>query len=137
MTHAVQILLLGLALGGVYALMASGLTLIFGVMGIVNLAHAAFMTVAAYLSFLAFAHYGLDPIFSIALVMPLMFALGVVLYRLLFARSFGDAHARGMTVLLTFALALVVEGVLGWLFTNIYRSTTPTYTASALLFGPY
>jgi branched-chain amino acid transport system permease protein len=45
MTHAVQILLLGLALGGVYALMASGLTLIFGVMGIVNLAHAAFMTV--------------------------------------------------------------------------------------------
>ena len=74
MTHAVQILLLGLAFGGVYALMASGLTLIFGVMGIVNLAHAAFMTVAAYLSFLAFARYGLDPILSIALVMPLMFA---------------------------------------------------------------
>ena len=73
MTHAIQILLLGLALGGVYALMASGLTLIFGVMGIVNLAHAAFMTVAAYLSFLAFARYGLDPMVSIVLVMPLMF----------------------------------------------------------------
>jgi branched-chain amino acid transport system permease protein len=42
-----------------------------------------------------------------------------------------------MSVLLTFALALVVEGVLGFLFTNIYRSTTPDYTASALLFGPY
>jgi branched-chain amino acid transport system permease protein len=42
-----------------------------------------------------------------------------------------------MTVLLTFALALVVEGVLGYFFTNIYRSTTPSYTASALLFGPY
>ena len=74
MTHSIQILLLGLALGGVYALMASGLTLIFGVMGIVNLAHAAFMTVAAYLSFLAFARYGLDPILSIVIVMPLMFA---------------------------------------------------------------
>jgi branched-chain amino acid transport system permease protein len=137
MTHALQILLLGLALGGVYALMASGLTLIFGVMGIVNLAHAAFMTVAAYIALGAFTRYGLDPILSIAIVMPLMFVLGVVVYRLLFARSFGDPRARGMTVLLTFALALVVEGVLGYLFTNIYRSTTPDYTASALLFGPY
>jgi branched-chain amino acid transport system permease protein len=137
MTYWIQILVLGLALGGVYALMASGLTLIFGVMGIVNLAHAAFMTVAAYLSFWAFSRYGLDPIASIVLVMPVMFCLGVVIYQLLFARSFGDPHARAMSVLLTFALALVVEGVLGFLFTNIYRSTTPDYTASALLFGPY
>jgi branched-chain amino acid transport system permease protein len=137
MTHSIQILVLGLALGGVYALMASGLTLIFGVMGIVNLAHAAFMTVAAYLSFWAFSRYGLDPIVSIVVVMPVMFFLGLVIYQLLFARSFGDPRARAMSVLLTFALALVVEGVLGFLFTNIYRSTTPGYAASALLFGPY
>jgi len=137
MTHSIQILVLGLALGGVYALMASGLTLIFGVMGIVNLAHAAFMTVAAYLSFWAFSRYGLDPIVSIVVVMPVMFLLGLAVYQLLFARSFGDPRARAMSVLLTFALALVIEGVLGFLFTNIYRSTTPDYTASALLFGPY
>jgi branched-chain amino acid transport system permease protein len=137
MTHSIQILVLGLALGGVYALMASGLTLIFGVMGIVNLAHAAFMTVAAYLSFWAFSRYGVDPIASIVIVMPVMFCLGLAIYQLLFARSFGDPRARAMSVLLTFALALVVEGVLGFLFTNIYRSTTPDYTASALLFGPY
>jgi branched-chain amino acid transport system permease protein len=137
MTHSIQILVLGLALGGVYALMASGLTLIFGVMGIVNLAHAAFMTVAAYLSFWAFSRYGVDPIVSIVVVMPVMFCLGLAIYQLLFARSFGDPRARAMSVLLTFALALVVEGVLGFLFTNIYRSTTPDYTASALLFGPY
>jgi branched-chain amino acid transport system permease protein len=137
MTHSIQILVLGLALGGVYALMASGLTLIFGVMGIVNLAHAAFMTVAAYLSFWAFSRYGLDPIVSIVVVMPVMFLLGLAIYQLLFARSFGDPRARAMTVLLTFALALVIEGVLGFMFTNIYRSTTPHYTASALLFGPY
>ena len=76
MTHPIQILLLGLALGGVYALMASGLTLIFGVMGIVNLAHAAFMIVGApIVCFLAFKRYGLDPILSIAIVMPLMFCV--------------------------------------------------------------
>lgn len=137
MTHLVQILLLGLALGGVYALMAAGLTLIFGVMGIVNLAHAAFMTLAAYISWWAFTRFGLDPILSTVVVMPLMFALGLLIYQLLFARSFGDPRARGMMVLLTFALALMVEGGLGWLFTNIYRSTTPDYAARALLFGPY
>jgi branched-chain amino acid transport system permease protein len=137
MTQLIQILLLGLALGGVYALMASGLTLIFGVMGIVNLAHAAFMTLAAYLALLAFMRYELDPILSIVIVMPAMFLLGLLVYELLFARLFSDARARGMTVLLTFALALLIEGVLGYFFTNIYRSTTPDYTASALLFGPY
>ncbi len=137
MTHSIQILLLGLTLGGVYALMASGLTLIFGVMGIVNLAHAAFMILAAYIAFLAFMLYGIDPILSILIVMPVMFVLGLVIYRLLFARSFGDARGRGMTVLLTFALALVLEGVMGYAFTNIYRSTSPSYAAEALLFGPY
>jgi branched-chain amino acid transport system permease protein len=106
-------------------------------MGIVNLAHAALMTVAAYLSLLAFMRLGLDPMVSIVIVMPTMFVLGLVVYELLFARLFTDVRARGMTVLLTFALALVVEGVLGYFFTNIYRSTTPSYTASALLFGPY
>ena len=137
MTHLVQILLLGLALGGVYALMASGLTLIFGVMGIVNLAHASFMTLAAYIAFWAFSLYGVDPILSVVIAMPVMFVLGIVVYQLLFSRLFGDARSRGMTVLLTFALALVVEGVMGYFFTNMYRSTSPSYAASALLFGPY
>ncbi len=51
MTQVIQILLLGLMLGGVYALMASGMTLIFGVMRIVNLAHAAFIVLGAYITF--------------------------------------------------------------------------------------
>ena len=117
--------------------MASGLTLIFGVMGIVNLAHAAFMSVAAFIAFWAFTRFGIDPILSIVIAMPAMFLLGLVVYRLLFARSFADPHARADDVLLTFALALVIEGVLGYLFSNIYRSTTPPYAASALLVGPY
>jgi branched-chain amino acid transport system permease protein len=136
-THLVQILLLGLALGGVYALMASGLTLIFGVMGIVNLAHAAFMTLAAYLAFFAFSLYGVDPILSVVITMPIMFVLGLAVFQLLFRHLFGDPRARGMTVLLTFALALVVEGVMGYAFSNMYRSTSPGYASSALLFGPY
>ncbi len=137
MIQMTQILLLGITLGGVYALMASGLTLIFGVMRIVNLAHAIFIILAAYLSYWAFKLYNVDPIVSILIVMPIMFLVGIVLYKFLFSRIFGGKRTAELTILLTFSLALVVEGVLGFLFTNIYRSTTPAYTTSAFIFGPY
>ena len=65
--------------------MASGLTLIFGVMGIVNLAHAAFMVVAAFMPLRPSRFYGIDPILSIVIAMPAMFLVGIVVYRLLFA----------------------------------------------------
>ena len=57
-----QILIFGLALGGVYALMASGLTLVFGVMKIINLAHPIFIIAGAYISYWLFKLFGLDPI---------------------------------------------------------------------------
>jgi branched-chain amino acid transport system permease protein len=137
MTQYVQILILGLTLGGVFALMASGLTLIFGVMSIVNLAHAAFMVLAAFMAFWAFQTLGLDPILSIPFVMAAMFVVGIVVYRVLFAKALADPHKRGVTVLVTFALALVVEGLLGYFFSNIYRSTRPSYASDAILVGPY
>ncbi|MGH6947844.1 MAG: branched-chain amino acid ABC transporter permease [Kiloniellales bacterium] len=138
MIQSMQVLLLGLMLGGVFALMASGLTLIFGVMGIVNLAHAAFMVLAAYISFHLFQAYGLDPIISIVVVAPAMFVVGLVTYQVLFARVAGaGVKARAMTVLLTFALALVLEGGMGFVFTNMYRSTTPIYASSAIVFEPF
>jgi branched-chain amino acid transport system permease protein len=137
MTQYIQILILGLTLGGVFALMASGLTLIFGVMGVVNLAHAAFMVLAAFMAFWAFQTFGLDPILSIPFVMTAMFVVGVVVYRVLFAKALADPHKRGVTVLVTFALALVVEGALGYFFSNIYRSTRPSYASDAILVGPF
>jgi branched-chain amino acid transport system permease protein len=134
--NLVQILIFGVSLGGVYALMASGLTLIFGVMNIVNLAHAAFMVVAAYIALGLFNALGLDPILSVVVTMPVMFLLGVAVYRVLFARIAESSRFVESTVLLTFATALIVEGVLSFAFTGIYRSTNPGYTTSTLHFGP-
>ena len=76
MIQALQVMLLGAALGGVYALMASGLTLVFGVMRIVNIAHAVLMLLAAYIAFYAFQLYSVDPIMSIFITMPVMFFAG-------------------------------------------------------------
>jgi branched-chain amino acid transport system permease protein len=137
MTQMIQIFLLGMTLGGVYALMASGLTLVFGVMRIVNIAHAALMIVAAYISYWAFKLYAVDPIISIFITVPVLFLVGVIIYKLLFTRIPSDVRFGETTVLLTFSLALIIEGVLGYLFTNIYRSTNPPYATDAILFGPF
>jgi branched-chain amino acid transport system permease protein len=135
-TDHLQVVLLGATLGGVYALMASGLTLVFGVMRIVNIAHAALMVLAAYLSFLVFTEWQIDPIESIALVMPVMFGLGVAIYGLLFTRIVDSPRYAEMSVLLTFALALVIEGVIGYVATGVYRTTTPDYATDAFDLDP-
>lgn len=103
---AVQVLVLGLLLGGVYALMAAGLTLVFGVMRIVNLAHAAFILVGAYLAYGLFTAFGLDPLLSVAVTTPALFALGVVVYRLIFPRIETSPRFVEMTVLVGFALEI-------------------------------
>ncbi|MPZ88921.1 MAG: branched-chain amino acid ABC transporter permease [Nitriliruptorales bacterium] len=137
MTDVLQIVILGLLLGGVYALMASGLTLVFGVMRIVNLAHGVLIFLGAYLAYFAFTLFGIDPFLSILITMPVMFLFGMLLYRLLFPRIEGSPRFTEGTVLLTFALALITEGVLAFIFTGIYRSTNPSYTTDAFLLGPF
>jgi branched-chain amino acid transport system permease protein len=135
MTDFLQILVLGILLGGVYALMASGLTLLFGVMRIVNLAHGVFIIVAAYIAFFAFDKVGIDPLFSIAVTMPVMFLLGVSIYLTFFPRIESSARYVEMTVLMTFGIALVVEGLLGYFFTGIFRSTRPGYATDSIFVG--
>lgn len=131
----IQILVLGLVLGGVYALMASGLTLLFGVMRVVNLAHGAFMILAAYIAYFMFIELGIDPYIALAVTMPTMFVVGAVVYRILFPRLEGSDRYSEMTVLLTFGVALVIEGLLGYFFTGIFRSTTPGYATQAFRIG--
>ncbi|MGH3390012.1 MAG: branched-chain amino acid ABC transporter permease, partial [Actinomadura sp.] len=79
MAHLAQALVLGLLIGGVYALLAAGLTLIFGVMRIVNVAHGAFLVLVAMLTWWMWRQTGIDPILAAAVTMPLMFGFGWLL----------------------------------------------------------
>ncbi|HYJ24124.1 MAG TPA: branched-chain amino acid ABC transporter permease [Acidimicrobiia bacterium] len=135
MAHWLQILVLGLLLGGVYAMMASGLTLLFGVMRVVNLAHAAFILIASYMTYALFEGLTLDPMISLFVTMPLMFGLGVGLYLLLFPRLEESPRYVEMTVLLTFGLALIVEGLLTFTFTGTFRSVRPEYASTSIMIG--
>ncbi|MBK5569843.1 branched-chain amino acid ABC transporter permease [Ensifer sp. 2YAB10] len=135
MTDILQILILGLALGGVIALMGSGLSLVFGVMRIVNLAHPSLIICGAYVSYWAFKLWGLDPIATLPIAALIMAAIGVLLYRLMFESQAKSARYSEMTVLLTFALAMIVEGFLGAAFTNTQRVTSPDYATDAFFIG--
>jgi branched-chain amino acid transport system permease protein len=134
-THFIQVLILGLLLGGVYALMASGLTLMFGVMRIVNLAHGVFIIAACYLAYYLFIGPEWDPFLTLFITVPVFFLLGVLVYRAFFPRIEGSARFGEMTVLLTFGLALIVVGLLSFFFTGTFRSTNPSYSTEAFLIG--
>lgn len=133
----IGILISGLLMGGVYALMSSGLAIIFGVMNIVNLAHAAFIILGAYLSLYSANWFGIDPLLSVPINMVVMFGLGLVLYKLLFTRIPNQARFIEYTVLMTFAVALLFEGSMTYLFTGIFRSTNPVYATKALHIGNF
>lgn len=131
----IQIVILGLALGGVYALMASGLTLIFGVMRIVNLAHPIMIITGAFVSYWLFKLYGLDPIVSMPIAAIVLFCIAIIVYKLIFEREAASAKYSEMTVLLTVGVALCLDGLLGTLFSNTHRITSPPYATQAIFFG--
>src|SRR3954463_680294 len=131
----IQSLVLGVLLGGLYALLAAGLTLYFGVMRVVMIAHSAFLILAAYLAWYFHERTGLDPLLSLPITVPVFFAAGVAMQRLLLARL-RPATRTMMSVLLTFSVALVIEGMLGYVFTGTqYRIQLSYSSASLELFG--
>jgi len=133
MTLVLEAAVLGVLTGGVYALMASGLTLIFGVMRIINVGQGALVILGAYLSFVLFRTWHVDPFLSLIVTMPVMFALGVVL-QVIFIRPL-TTDREALSVLVTYAIALGIEGVLGYIFSTNYVQLRAWYeTASFAIF---
>ena len=100
--------------------MASGLTLAFGVMRVVNVAQGALIVLGAYLSYTLFTWAGIDPFLSILIMTPLMFALGVAL-QLAFLRPLRSDEREQLSLLVTWAIALGIEGVLSVIYQTTYR----------------
>jgi branched-chain amino acid transport system permease protein len=124
---------LGVLTGGVYALMASGLTLIFGVMRIINVGQGALVVLGAYLSLVLLRWWGLDPFLGLLITMPTMFLLGVAI-ELVFIRPL-KTDREALSVLVTYALALGIEGTLGYFFTTNYQQLSVRYDTAAFAVG--
>ena len=134
-----QALILGILTGGVYALMSTGQTLVFGVMRVVNVAQGMLVILSAYLSYTVHQKLGIDPFLTLVIVMPVMFAVGVGI-QLAFIRPVKrNATVAGFeqTLLIMFALAVGIEGILDLVYSSEYRSITTSYANSSWTVGGY
>src|SRR5580700_3341268 len=105
----------GILGGGVYALMAVGLTLIFGVLDIINIAQGILVVLGAYLSYVLSVHLGIDLFAGLAITVPVMFVIGVGIYWL-FIRPLRGYERTAMSLLVTYAVAIIIEGILYQVF---------------------
>jgi branched-chain amino acid transport system permease protein len=127
----------GVLTGGVYALMAAGLTLIFGVMDIVNIAQGAMVVLAGYLSYALSVHLGIDLFLGLLITIPAMFVLGMLM-EWGFMRRLREGDRTSMSILVTYAVAIVIEGVLSMIFGVDYVQLQASYVNSSVhVFGFY
>jgi branched-chain amino acid transport system permease protein len=125
--HAlIQGVIFGVLTAGVYALMASGQTLIFGIMKVINLAQGAMVILGAYLAYQLFTSFGIDPFLAIPITTVLMFGLGVAV-QLVFLRPLRAQDKSELSLLITFAVALLIEGVLSVTWRTTDRSINTSY----------
>jgi branched-chain amino acid transport system permease protein len=124
----------GLTTGAVYALVALGLTLIYGVLHIINFAHGAALMVALYGVYLLKAQFGLDPYLALPLMVPAMFALGYALQRGVINRA---SHGKDENILLvTLGISIVLENLALLLFKSDTRTIETAYTLTTVQIGP-
>jgi branched-chain amino acid transport system permease protein len=127
----------GILGGGVYALMAAGLTLIFGVLDIINIAQGILVVLGAYLSYVLSVHFHIDLFVGLLITIPVMFAIGVAI-QWLFIRPLRGSERTSMTLLACYAVALILEGILYSAFGSNYVALNAWYTqpkASVQLLG--
>ena len=127
----IQLLVSGLLMGLIYALVAAGLSLIFGLMDVVNFAHGELLMLAMFATLVIFRATGLDPVLQLPLVALLLFVLGVLIYRGLIGRALGVQTNRGMVqIFVTFGLAIFIRGAAQFVFGADFQSATGTWLSN-------
>lgn len=129
----VQGTVLGILVGGMYALMASGLTLIFGVMRLINIAHAAVIIFASYLSWMLFTSWGIDPLISIPILVVVFFIAGALLQKGILSALIDKDLS--LALLATLGVANILEGMEGAFWTSSFHAIHTDYSVLTYHFG--
>lgn len=131
-----QTLIYGLLIGGLYAVIGIGMTLIMGVLGIINLAHGQVMMVGMYLAWVFWTFMGIDPYLSLFLAVPLVFLLGMFLSKyLLHPLIEKESILPENQVLMTVGIGMVLVELARYLFTSDYRSIKTSYSSKTIALG--
>ena len=132
-----QSLFSGIMMGAAYALLGIGFSLTWGVMKVINISHAAFGLVGSFLAYTFLKWWGLDPILSLVLSVPLLFFVACAIYRLLIAHVTQAKEVIVASMILTFGIAIILENVMLLIWSPDPRLLTTSYTSRVLILGPF
>lgn len=130
MTIFLQSVISGVLIGGVYALIGIGLTIIFGVMRVINFAHGDLLMVGMYLTYNLFTLTGIDPFVSIIITIPLMFLFGAFLQKVFINRMIGSLPQN--QILLTIGMGLIMSNTMMLIYTSDYKILSTSYSSDSI-----
>src|SRR5207248_6494725 len=133
MSILIQALISGILIGGVYALIGIGLTIIFGVMRVINFAHGDLLMLGMYATYYLFAAAHIDPFLSIVITTPLMFLFGAFLQKTIINRVLNALPQN--QILLTIGLGLIMSNTVMLAFTSDYKILSTKYSSSSMHVG--
>ncbi len=137
LTLVFQSIFSGIMMGSVFALLGIGFSLVWGVMKVINISHAAFGLLAAFMSYTLLNVWGIDPILSIAVSVPLLFLAACVIYRFLIAPLTKARDIIVPSMILTFGIAIILENLMLLIWSPDPRLLTTAYTSKVVILGPF
>ena len=126
-------LVMGFLLGGLYALIALGLSMVFGVMRLINLAHGDLVILGSYMAYGLVTLLGLDPILSLVICIPVMFALGFGIQKYLMGRAFGISAE--VPLIIAFGISLIIQNANQIMWTPLSRGIDTSYSLTSFHLG--
>lgn len=131
----IQSAISGLLMGGIFALLGVGFSLSWGVMRVINIAHAAFGILGAYIAYWGLTLYGIDPILSLGVSLPLLFVTGLIIHRFLIQPITRARDIVVASMILTFGLAILLENLMLFAWSPDERLITTSYSSRSIFLG--
>ena len=126
-------ILMGIMLGGLYALIANGLSLVFGVMRLINLAHGDLVILGSYFAYAIMTLFGLDPVIGLVISIPVMFCLGFLIQKYLMSKAF--AISSETPLIIAFGISLIIQNANQIAWTPLSRALNTTYAQKSFFIG--